>query len=186
MSEARYCQAGDGEDDILESRTAPFPLRISDSSKSSMSMLSNGTANKGHDAILLSDATNQATSAAYSVLSAGGTESTALNTAKAVAASVLRTDFEKRNGLIGNGQKEWFYKRRIKKQADILASMSLVAAANTMRQQEAPCKLEIDIVTERDEKSISSDSTAQTSQVSVAQKLRCFRDDGVSVIWSEW
>mmetsp|Transcript_42058 Transcript_42058/g.47805 ORF Transcript_42058/g.47805 Transcript_42058/m.47805 type:complete len:202 (+) Transcript_42058:113-718(+) len=186
MSEARYCQAGDGEDDILESRTAPFPLRISDSSKSSMSMLSNGTANKGHDAILLSDATNQATSAAYSVLSAGGTESTALNTAKAVAASVLRSEFEKKNGSIGSGQKDFFLKRRIKKQAEVLASVALVVAVKKIRQQEDNSKLKANASTKRNNNCNSFISSAQTSKFSNLEKLKPLRDDGTYAVWKGW
>jgi len=177
MSEMRFSMAGDSEDDILAYRTAPFPLRICDTSKSSMSTLSNGTS-VGHDAFLLSQATNQATGAAHSILAAGGTESTALNTAKAAAASVLRNEFEKKNGFIGGGPKEWFFKRRIKKQAEVVASMALVVAANTMHQQEDNFTSGTDTGTERSDKYNSSISTVHTSKLSILDKVKSLREGG--------
>eukprot|EP00548_Thalassiothrix_antarctica_P017369 CAMPEP_0194196300 /NCGR_PEP_ID=MMETSP0154-20130528/76593_1 /TAXON_ID=1049557 /ORGANISM="Thalassiothrix antarctica, Strain L6-D1" /LENGTH=323 /DNA_ID=CAMNT_0038920887 /DNA_START=65 /DNA_END=1036 /DNA_ORIENTATION=+ len=218
MSKRQYSLAGEGEDDILAYRTAPFPLKFSDTSTSSTSMLLNRTDNKGDEAILLSDATNQATRAAYSVLSAGRTESTALNTAKAVAASVLRSEFEKKNGLlgsgrtestalntakavaasvlrsefekkngsIGSGQKDFFLKRRIKKQAEVLASVALVVAVKKIRQQEDNGKLKANASTKRNNNCNSFISSAQTSKFSNLEKLKPLRDDGTYAVWKGW
>jgi len=186
MSKRQYSLAGEGEDDILAYRTAPFPLKFSDTSTSSTSMLLNRTDNKGDEAILLSDATNQATRAAYSVLSAGRTESTALNTAKAVAASVLRSEFEKKNGSIGSGQKDFFLKRRIKKQAEVLASVALVVAVKKIRQQEDNSKLKANASTKRNNNCNSFISSAQTSKFSNLEKLKPLRDDGTYAVWKGW
>ena len=64
------------------------------------------------DAGLLANATAQATIAARSIMVSGGTEGTALKTAKAAAQSVLLTHHEK---LIGSGPKGFVTRRKAKK-----------------------------------------------------------------------
>lgn len=97
---------------------------------SSMSMKS-GASGVALDARLLSHATNQATIAARSILISNGTEETALKTAKAAAQSVLIKHHEVQLSKIG--PKGMFLKRKIKKQAEVVASMALVAATNAMQ-----------------------------------------------------
>eukprot|EP00540_Astrosyne_radiata_P000819 CAMPEP_0116828742 /NCGR_PEP_ID=MMETSP0418-20121206/3816_1 /TAXON_ID=1158023 /ORGANISM="Astrosyne radiata, Strain 13vi08-1A" /LENGTH=523 /DNA_ID=CAMNT_0004457647 /DNA_START=267 /DNA_END=1838 /DNA_ORIENTATION=- len=77
------------------------------------------------EAILLSRATSTATLAARSILESGGTEQTALRTAKAAAQSTL---------LVGDTTKStkmarMMRKRRAKRQAEVVASMALVSAS---------------------------------------------------------
>ena len=84
----------------------------------------------GFDARLLSQATSQATIAAKSILSSGGTEQTALKTAKAAAQGVLLGNIRD----LGSGPKGMMKRRKIKKQAEVVASMALVSASNSHRQ----------------------------------------------------
>jgi len=83
-----------------------------------------------YDARLLSQATSQATIAAKSILSSGGTEKTALKTAKAAAQGVLMGNEKD----LGNGPKGMLRRRKIKQQAEVIASMALVSASNSYRQ----------------------------------------------------
>ena len=84
----------------------------------------------GFDARLLSQATSQATIAAKSILSSGGTEQTALKTAKAAAQGVLLGNIRD----LGSGPKGMMKRRKIKKQAEVVTSMALVSASNSHRQ----------------------------------------------------
>ena len=79
-----------------------------------------------YDARLLSQATSQATIAAKSILSSGGTEKTALKTAKAAAQGVLMGNEKD----LGNGPKGMLRRRKIKQQAEVIASMALVSASS--------------------------------------------------------
>lgn len=85
---------------------------------------------------ILSQATAQAMTAARSIIMSGGTQSTALSTAKAAAKSVL---MPKR----GRGakppfvpqQKGFFGRKKGKQQAEIIASMALVSVNSSVGQQ---------------------------------------------------
>jgi hypothetical protein len=92
-------------------------------------MNSNASFSSGIDARVLSQATSQATIAAKSILSSGGTEQTALKTAKAAAQGVLLGS----EGDLGNGPKAMMKRRKIRKQAEVVASMALVSASNSHR-----------------------------------------------------
>ena len=92
-------------------------------------MNSNASFSSGIDARMLSQATSQATIAAKSILSSGGTEQTALKTAKAAAQGVLLGS----EWNLGNGPKAMLKRRKIKKQAEVVASMALVSATNSYR-----------------------------------------------------
>eukprot|EP00545_Synedropsis_sp_CCMP1620_P000718 CAMPEP_0119022442 /NCGR_PEP_ID=MMETSP1176-20130426/28048_1 /TAXON_ID=265551 /ORGANISM="Synedropsis recta cf, Strain CCMP1620" /LENGTH=540 /DNA_ID=CAMNT_0006977303 /DNA_START=41 /DNA_END=1660 /DNA_ORIENTATION=+ len=131
------------EEDLLESRAGnPFnassPKMSADRSVSVMSAISarsvkSGASTATIDARLLSHATNQATIAARSILVSSGTEETALKTAKAAAQSVL---FAHHDSQISKGPKGMFLKRKIKKQAEVVASMALVSATNAIRNNQ--------------------------------------------------
>lgn len=124
--------AGDGEDDLFRRRKVPFPLNISNT-KSSMSPLSShqSLTTTAEDARLLSKANDQAAIAARSILMSGGTEQTAVKTARAAAEAVLQSYYDSNSVTIG--PKEWFVKRKIKKQAEVVGSMALVTAANSVK-----------------------------------------------------
>lgn len=82
------------------------------------------------EAALLSQASYQAMSAARSILLAGGSQATALSTAKAAANSVLTQSYSTTNG---NGTpKVFLHKRKAKRQAEVIASMALVTMANSV------------------------------------------------------
>jgi hypothetical protein len=72
-------------------------------------------------AVVVSKATAQATAAAKSILSSGGTHDTALSTARAAAESVL---------VLRNGDKLFVFssRREAKQQASVVASMALLSA----------------------------------------------------------
>lgn len=120
-----------GEDDLLEGRQSS--TMGSERSVSGMSALSNTSSSAHLDARLLSSATSQATIAARSILISGGTEETALKTGKAAAQSVLLANLERRFLL---GPKGIFIRRKIKKQAEVVASMALVSAINSIRNNQ--------------------------------------------------
>ena len=84
----------------------------------------------GASARVLSQATSTATIAARSILISGGSEATALKTAKAAAQSVLRSQF---GAELGNGPKGIMRKRKIKRQAEVVSSMALISATNSVR-----------------------------------------------------
>ena len=84
---------------------------------------------EAEEAELLSQATAQAMTAARSILLAGGSESTALSTAKAAATSILApssTDHEYGKSFLG--------RRKGKRQAEIVASMALLSVKQTLYQ----------------------------------------------------
>lgn len=80
------------------------------------------------DARILSNATSVATAAARSVLYSGGSEAAALKTARAAAQSIIASEYPE--DMKGSGPKSMMKKRKVKQQADVLASMALHAAAN--------------------------------------------------------
>lgn len=117
-----------GEDDILEKRNSSTnSIMGSERSISGVSTKS-GVSAMSHDARLLSNATSQATIAARSILVSGGTEDTAIRTAQAAAEAVLQTHHEGQRGK-PNG---FVMRRKIKKQAEVIASMALVNASNSV------------------------------------------------------
>ena len=85
---------------------------------------------------IISQATAQAISAARSIILTGGTQSTALNTARAAAKSVL---VPKKGSvgttLIGSSRKGFFGRKKGKQQAEIIASMALVSVNSSLTQQ---------------------------------------------------
>ena len=103
-------------------------------SVSGMSVTSTATS-ATTDARLLSKATRTATIAAKSILSSGGDSDTALKTAKAAAQGVLLSAL---GTSLGNGPKAMLKKRKIKKQADVVASMALVSATDTLASNGRP------------------------------------------------
>ena len=78
-------------------------------------------------ALLLSKATSQATAAAKSILMSGGTDDTALLTARAAAESVLVAPPGERFAVFPN-------KRQAKQQAQVVASMALISAQAATNQ----------------------------------------------------
>ena len=85
---------------------------------------------------VLSQATAQAMSAARSIIMTGGTQSTALTTAKAAAKSVLMP--KKVGGVkppLVPAQRGFFGRKKSKQQAEIIASMALVSVNSTISQQ---------------------------------------------------
>ena len=91
----------------------------------------NKTRKKQNDkAQLISKATATATAAARSVLMSGGTEETALKTAKAAAESVLSPENTVLSGISTNNFRR---RRKAKRQAEVFASMALMAAASNAR-----------------------------------------------------
>lgn len=117
------------EDDLLETRKSSSVSTMA--SERSISGLSTRSAvsSISVDGRLLSYATSQATIAARSILVSGGTEETALQTAKAAAQAVLLAHHESH---FRKGPKGFVRKRKIKKQADIIASMAVVSASNSI------------------------------------------------------
>jgi hypothetical protein len=84
------------------------------------------------DAKVLSRATTQATLAAKTILAAGGSEDTALRTAKAAAQATL---LESHIGIAAfsnqkGGPSAFMMRRKIKHQSEIVASMALMSATN--------------------------------------------------------
>ncbi|GKY98985.1 hypothetical protein MPSEU_000854200 [Mayamaea pseudoterrestris] len=112
----------------------PPTIRTTTSSASYSSRLSFGKPSKrplteSEEAELLSHATSQAMTAARSILMAGGSEATALSTAKAAATSILApssSDSEQGRSFLG--------RRKGKRQAEIVASMALLSVKQTMLQ----------------------------------------------------
>lgn len=95
--------------------------------KSSLSKLSRRSQNTTTDALTLSHATAQAAQAAKAILDAGGSELTALKTAKAAAVSALMPESPKQEMTHGIGS-SFLRRRKMKRQADVVASMALAAA----------------------------------------------------------
>jgi len=121
------------EDDLFRCRKPPFPLNISNT-KSSMSALSSATSAPApaEESRILAIATDQSTIAARSILMSGGTEATADKTAKAAAEAVLQSQYAE-SGILSIGPKDWFVKRKIRKQAEIVGSTALVAAIDSLK-----------------------------------------------------
>lgn len=88
------------------------------------------TLTKADEAAILSQATSQAVIAARSILLSGGTHETALSTAKAAALSVLLPS-DPDAARSGN---KFLARRRAKQQAEIIASMSIISAENSLPQ----------------------------------------------------
>ncbi len=86
------------------------------------------------EAELLSHASRTAMVAARSILIAGGSEEVALKTAKAAAESVLNPCNSDNDTIAGRGS-SFLRRRRIKRQAEVVASMALTTAANNMRNE---------------------------------------------------
>lgn len=84
------------------------------------------------EAELLSHATKTAIVAARSILIAGGSEEVALKTAKAAAESVLNPCSSDNDTIAGRGT-SFLRRRKVKRQAEVVASMALTTAANNMR-----------------------------------------------------
>jgi hypothetical protein len=88
---------------------------------------------KAQEAIVLSQATSQAIVAARSILESGGSEATALSTAKAAAQSILipfLSDTEH------GASKLFLGRRKAKRQADIIASMAILSVTNGSNESE--------------------------------------------------
>lgn len=84
------------------------------------------------EAELLSQATRTAIVAARSILMSGGSEDVALKTAKAAAESVLNPCSSDNDTITGRGT-SFLRRRKVKRQAEVVASMALTTAANNMR-----------------------------------------------------
>jgi hypothetical protein len=85
------------------------------------------------EAMVLSQATSQAITAARSIMLAGGSENTALSTAKAAAQSILvpfATDQE-----TGPSTLHFMGRRKARRQAEIVASMALLSVKNSIQMQ---------------------------------------------------
>ena len=93
--------------------------------KSALSKLSKKS-NCTIDAVVVSQATAQAVQAAKAILNAGGSELTALKTAKAAAVSALMPESGE-NEVSGIGS-SFLRRRKMKRQAEVVASMALASA----------------------------------------------------------
>ena len=89
---------------------------------------------KADEAYLLSQATATAMIAAKSIIMAGGTEETALKTAKAAAQSVLNPPgaADADSGISGRSN-HFLRRRKAKRQAEVVASMALMSATSSMQ-----------------------------------------------------
>eukprot|EP00934_Nitzschia_sp_Nitz4_P002237 Nitzschia sp. Nitz4//scaffold7_size249615//127770//129065//NITZ4_001179-RA/size249615-processed-gene-0.144-mRNA-1//1//CDS//3329558448//2237//frame0 len=88
-----------------------------------------GRSSTTFEAQLITQATSTATVAARSILLSGGTPEMAMKTAKAAAASVLNpSDSE----TISGRSSSLFRRRKVKRQAEIVASMAVTAASANM------------------------------------------------------
>jgi hypothetical protein len=101
------------------------------------SLSSGGSSSKAVEAQLLSQATSTAVVAARSILMAGGSEDVALMTAKAAAESVLIPSKNTADGETLSGRSApgmgFLRRRKMRRQAEVVASMALVAASNDIR-----------------------------------------------------
>ena len=84
------------------------------------------------EAYLLSQATSTAMIAARSILMSGGSEETALRTAKAAAQCVLNPSKNGDGDTIGKSA-NFLRRRKVKRQAEVVASMALMSAASNVR-----------------------------------------------------
>lgn len=101
------------------------------------SLTRNYTLTEDQEAEVLSRATSQAIIAARSILLSGGSQATALSTAKAAALSVLMPTAlgpENTNHLTAMGR-QMINRRKAKRQADVVASMAYLSVKNTIQPQ---------------------------------------------------
>jgi hypothetical protein len=91
-----------------------------------------GGSTKADEAFLLSQATTTAMIAARSILMSGGTEETALKTAKAAAQSVLNPGAADADSVSGKSN-TFLRRRKAKRQAEVVASMALMSATSNAR-----------------------------------------------------
>jgi hypothetical protein len=87
---------------------------------------------KADEAFLLSQATTTAMIAARSILMSGGSEETALRTAKAAAQSVLNPKGADADCVSGKSN-TFLRRRKAKRQAEVVASMALMSAASNVQ-----------------------------------------------------
>jgi hypothetical protein len=85
------------------------------------------------EAMLLSKATSQAMIAARSIVLSGGSQQTALSTAKAAAQSILAPHISDNDSVVTAGQ-TFLGRRKGKRQAEIVASMALLSVNNSLQQ----------------------------------------------------
>jgi hypothetical protein len=85
------------------------------------------------EAMLLSKATSQAMIAARSIVLSGGSQQTALSTAKAAAQSILAPHISDNDSVVTAGQ-SFLGRRKGKRQAEIVASMALLSVNNSLQQ----------------------------------------------------
>jgi hypothetical protein len=86
-----------------------------------------------NEAVLLSRATSQAMIAARSIVLSGGSQQTALSTAKAAAQSILAPHLSESDSVAATG-KRFLERRKGKRQAEIVASMALLSVNNSVQQ----------------------------------------------------
>jgi hypothetical protein len=96
--------------------------------KSSFSKVSRKSTITAQDALITSQATGQAVQAARAILKAGGSELTALKTAKAAAVSALMPEPSAENEMTSGIGTSFLRRRRLKRRAEIVASMALASA----------------------------------------------------------
>jgi hypothetical protein len=85
------------------------------------------------EAMLLSKATSQAMIAARSIVLSGGSQQTALSTARAAAQSILAPHISDNDSIVTAGQ-SFLGRRKGKRQAEIVASMALLSVNNSIQQ----------------------------------------------------
>lgn len=109
------------------------------SAKSSLSKLSKRS-EQTVDAFAISQATAQAMNAAKAILENGGSELTALKTAKTAAMSALLPDSSENDTFSSIGT-SFLRRRKLKRQAEIVASMALASAMAQINSQTHKKKL---------------------------------------------
>ncbi|CAB9502671.1 expressed unknown protein [Seminavis robusta] len=97
--------------------------------RSNLSKLSKRSASTMHtmDALIISQATAQAAQAAKAIIDTGGSELTALKTAKAAAVAALMPESGDNDMASGIGT-SFLRRRRLKRRAEVVASMALASA----------------------------------------------------------
>ena len=142
------------------------------SSLTKLSRRSGGVARQ--DAVTISQATAQAVQAAKAILNAGGSELTALKTAKAAAVSALMPETADNDMSSGIGT-SFLRRRKLKRQAEVVASMALASA------MASGCKAGADAVTEWDQGSNTASSSLKglkivnrpTTSVTLSTSSKC-------------
>ena len=103
--------------------------------KSSISKFSRrSAATTAQDALITSQATTQAVQAAKAILKAGGSELTALKTAKAAAVSAMMPDPNAESEISSGIGTSFLRRRRLKRRAEVVASMALASAMVNVSQ----------------------------------------------------